>query len=217
MDDPILDDLVFFCNLFRPMMWIGYTIMTMNCVQFPDVCAMNISYVARWFSLYIAIAVIPMTIFILSHPRIFKDDIMYHILARLDEILQNNETFERFGIIIQVVVWILVEKFEIQSHSDLYYFIIGCCYLETLRILYLYMTCEITVNRYTFIDGKIHDMRSNTDTELKDHSCAICLSNYERHDNIELLKCQHVFHNECLQNWLAIHNTCPCCRSVINS
>jgi hypothetical protein len=44
--------------------------------------------------------------------------------------------------------------------------------------------------------------------------CAICLSD----ENLlkgYMTSCNHQFHAECLQQWIAKHNTCPMCRSSI--
>ena len=43
-------------------------------------------------------------------------------------------------------------------------------------------------------------------------SCAICLSAYEKDDNIIKLNCDHYFHQNCLTKWLRIKSICPYCR-----
>ncbi|KAI3887667.1 hypothetical protein MKX03_010189, partial [Papaver bracteatum] len=55
--------------------------------------------------------------------------------------------------------------------------------------------------------------------------CAICLSEYESQDEINLLpNCRHIFHGSCLNRWMINnHTTCPLCRTssipiqVVNS
>ncbi|KAL9241374.1 hypothetical protein vseg_015494 [Gypsophila vaccaria] len=44
--------------------------------------------------------------------------------------------------------------------------------------------------------------------------CAVCLSDFQDDDEtLRLLpKCDHVFHSECIDTWLAAHTTCPVCR-----
>lgn len=42
--------------------------------------------------------------------------------------------------------------------------------------------------------------------------CAICLCNWEAGETIRLTPCSHVFHEECLANWLAGARTCAICR-----
>ncbi|CAA6658863.1 unnamed protein product [Spirodela intermedia] len=54
-------------------------------------------------------------------------------------------------------------------------------------------------------------------SEVKEHKigkgaleCAVCLSEFEDDDTLRLLpKCDHVFHPDCIDLWLASHTTCP--------
>lgn len=58
-------------------------------------------------------------------------------------------------------------------------------------------------------------------SEVKEHKigkgaleCAVCLSEFEDDETLRLLpKCDHVFHPDCIDVWLAAHVTCPVCRS----
>lgn len=46
--------------------------------------------------------------------------------------------------------------------------------------------------------------------------CAVCLSKFERSDQLRLLPlCCHAFHAECVDTWLVANQTCPLCRSTI--
>lgn len=56
---------------------------------------------------------------------------------------------------------------------------------------------------------------------VKDHKlgkgaleCAVCLSEFDDFDSLKILpKCEHAFHPECIDAWLASHVTCPVCRA----
>lgn len=56
---------------------------------------------------------------------------------------------------------------------------------------------------------------------VKDHKlvkgaleCAVCLTEFEDFDLLKILpKCEHAFHPECIDAWLASHVTCPVCRA----
>ncbi|KAF7135822.1 hypothetical protein RHSIM_Rhsim08G0014100 [Rhododendron simsii] len=48
-------------------------------------------------------------------------------------------------------------------------------------------------------------------------SCAVCVSEFEDNETLRLLpKCDHVFHPECIDLWLASHSTCPICRAYLS-
>ncbi|XP_055834548.1 RING-H2 finger protein ATL57 isoform X2 [Solanum dulcamara] len=45
--------------------------------------------------------------------------------------------------------------------------------------------------------------------------CPICLTEFEVSELVRLIPyCRHVFHQQCLDTWLASHVTCPLCRST---
>ncbi|CAI8593667.1 unnamed protein product [Vicia faba] len=47
--------------------------------------------------------------------------------------------------------------------------------------------------------------------------CAVCLTDFKENDTLRLLpKCNHVFHPQCIDSWLASHVTCPVCRANLN-
>ncbi|GAA5816581.1 hypothetical protein MFLAVUS_010111 [Mucor flavus] len=51
--------------------------------------------------------------------------------------------------------------------------------------------------------------------DFKDESCLVCLDEFELKQPVRILKCQHVFHRECVDRWLCeAQNSCPVCRGV---
>ena len=49
--------------------------------------------------------------------------------------------------------------------------------------------------------------------------CAICLSAFERNDEVSPLHCdvRHYFHTDCIKDWLARNPVCPLCKTNIES
>jgi hypothetical protein len=43
-------------------------------------------------------------------------------------------------------------------------------------------------------------------------SCSVCFENYEKEDEVCYLKCQHLFHYNCINEWYKYKETCPICR-----
>lgn len=47
--------------------------------------------------------------------------------------------------------------------------------------------------------------------------CTICIDDLSLGDEVLVLPCKHWFHDECVVLWLKEHNTCPICRSSVES
>ncbi|CAF4171757.1 unnamed protein product [Rotaria sp. Silwood2] len=47
--------------------------------------------------------------------------------------------------------------------------------------------------------------------------CAICRTNFEANEPVKKLECAHLFHSECVANWLLITRICPVCRRRMSS
>ena len=42
--------------------------------------------------------------------------------------------------------------------------------------------------------------------------CSVCWDDFKLDEDVRLLKCEHIFHENCIIPWLELHNTCPVCR-----
>ncbi|CAH8388738.1 unnamed protein product [Eruca vesicaria subsp. sativa] len=59
----------------------------------------------------------------------------------------------------------------------------------------------------------------SSDLELAgaEAECAICLSEFEQGESIQVLeKCHHGFHVKCIHKWLSSRSSCPTCRTSIS-
>ncbi|CAM8911098.1 unnamed protein product [Rhodiola kirilowii] len=51
-----------------------------------------------------------------------------------------------------------------------------------------------------------------------DEPCAVCLNLFEEEDAVRRLRCCHVFHAECIDEWIEhdhVNVTCPLCRAAL--
>ena len=42
--------------------------------------------------------------------------------------------------------------------------------------------------------------------------CSVCWDDFKLDEDVRQLKCEHIFHENCIIPWLELHNTCPVCR-----
>jgi hypothetical protein len=65
----------------------------------------------------------------------------------------------------------------------------------------------------TMTEGEYGDIsvKNNID-EIK---CSICMTEFEQTEIIKLTKCKHIFHSECLNEWVDENHSCPVCREIL--
>ncbi|XP_071760776.1 E3 ubiquitin-protein ligase ARK2C isoform X3 [Centroberyx gerrardi] len=81
---------------------------------------------------------------------------------------------------------------------------------------------QTTIERFTFP----HKYKKRKPLELKigeeeetdvDEKCTICLSMLEDGEDVRRLPCMHLFHQGCVDQWLATSRKCPICRVDIET
>lgn len=70
----------------------------------------------------------------------------------------------------------------------------------------------------TFVKPKLQEVLYKDQSDVADdtYHCAICFDNYIPGIKLKLLPCGHHFHQECIDEWLDLKDTCPLCKRNIN-
>jgi len=57
---------------------------------------------------------------------------------------------------------------------------------------------------------------SGQELPVSQTSCAICMTEFEKDENLRSLRCEHYFHKECIDKWLSVGTTCPVCKGDVD-
>lgn len=80
----------------------------------------------------------------------------------------------------------------------------------------LFEDVKVTLTEEDFNKLKVIKLNDHNINEYKDKECNICLDNYKNNDELKILPCNHLFHSNCIHNWLCNEKiTCPICRKDI--
>ena len=101
----------------------------------------------------------------------------------------------------------------------LIFFIFSCVNVcKTINDQRIYRLNQININERIHRNQipqkyiiKIKEYKLNEDLEESDN-CSICLENYNKDNIINVLKCGHKYHKDCIDDWINDNNKCPLCR-----
>ncbi|KAE8752894.1 hypothetical protein FOCC_FOCC000239 [Frankliniella occidentalis] len=74
-----------------------------------------------------------------------------------------------------------------------------------------------TIERCTFPHKYKQRKRPPGDHDEDVEKCTICLSEFENNDDVRRLPCMHLFHIDCVDQWLSTNKRCPICRVDIET
>ena len=49
----------------------------------------------------------------------------------------------------------------------------------------------------------------------ENYQCIICMEEFQKNEKVKLLPCGHIFHDNCIKEWLMKQKSCPFCKSEI--
>lgn len=108
--------------------------------------------------------------------------------------------------------------YYLMTYSVIFYARLFFSYLRYKK--YFYPVKDGNFNPYnliqlTFCRESLEEFKALQELQ----SCSICWLKYKNGDNLEQFKCTfgHIFHTDCLRNWLKRSLTCPMCRQDLYS
>ncbi|KAL1341565.1 hypothetical protein HN51_028088 [Arachis hypogaea] len=157
---------------------------------------------------------------------ILLSSFLFHLLlffpfigAQSDNNNQNNSYYNRFSPSMAIIVVILVSALFLMGFFSIY--IRHCSDSPSVSIRHLVATGRSRRGPRGLDPAVIHSFPTLEYSVVKIHKigkgaleCAVCLNEFEDTETLRLIpKCDHVFHPECIDEWLESHTTCPVCRA----
>lgn len=107
---------------------------------------------------------------------------------------------------------IIIAYITIALFSGILLYMILICFISCIQ----YFRCSFSCCKKKRIRKRIKKLAKNikpiSSTDIIDEHdiCVICLDEYSI-KKIGKLKCNHIFHNDCIIEWLQVKQNCPLC------
>ena len=143
--------------------------------------------------------------------RLFKvifNKILYQISAfafAISIIIEPKSIRRSLAILSSFVLTLLFLQYKCTNQED---FILNSK-IEFLRCKLKRCSQSLNVLRKSGVRYEILDEKY-----LNNETCAICLNLLEKGHLVGYLKCNHLFHQKCIEKWLIIREVCPLCRTL---
>ena len=62
---------------------------------------------------------------------------------------------------------------------------------------------------------KLPEVKYDKNKYSENYQCIICMEEFEIKEKVKLLPCGHIFHKNCIKQWLLKQKSCPFCKSEI--
>ena len=62
---------------------------------------------------------------------------------------------------------------------------------------------------------KLPNVKYDKNKYSENYLCIICMEEFQKNEKVKLLPCGHIFHDNCIKQWLLKQKTCPFCKSEI--
>ena len=122
-----------------------------------------------------------------------------------------------FGVSLAMVVCCILMKLEYLTREQLrlhpFLLMIG---LPMEEIEEEWENPEQAENRVALLDSTVFDRTRHSSSFQEKAVCPICWENYSSEKRVTYFPgCEHIYHTECIKEWVHGHNTCPTCRRTL--
>ena len=62
---------------------------------------------------------------------------------------------------------------------------------------------------------KLPEIKYDKNKYSENYQCIICMEEFQKREKVTLLPCGHIFHKNCIKEWLLKEKSCPFCKSEI--
>ena len=89
-----------------------------------------------------------------------------------------------------------------------------------IYMLLMMISCCLAANLHEYYSNKritpirkplILNNKEVKDNELLKEGCVICLEKYQKKEKVITLRCNHMFHQTCIEEWFKKGKSCPLC------
>ena len=81
-------------------------------------------------------------------------------------------------------------------------------------VYHVCLSCKVVMHAMRS-RNKIKKITLHNEEEFINDECSICLDKFKKNNIVNRLPCRHIFHQNCLRDWLKDNDTCPLCRNII--
>lgn len=105
-----------------------------------------------------------------------------------------------------------------ETHPLLYYTIFTWLLFGFVTFVAPLIAIVLLLFLVTYIKPKLRTIIYQNESDVKDGNirCVICYENYRPGCCVKFLPCEHHFHNECIEEWFHVRDTCPLCKKSTN-
>jgi hypothetical protein len=185
-------------------------------------CGLGYLPALAWLIGYLALRFFMPPVYIWINPLVVPDGSTYTRL--MDSYTFINVCWYVYGFVMWIFAWMEIVK---PFNSQHYFWILIFCSNTIDGIIGCFLLCNISDRKV--IDGRANVQEYqpiNTKADIKVDNpnitkhgfydtCVVCYDNFKSGEDVFELKCKHIFHPKCINDWMEKKKACPTCNVEI--